>query len=90
MLKNLYGTLLADEVIKGDIVKDIDPNSLENTFAINPLNGKQSKIVLGEHVMMDAGTGAVHTAPGHGEDDYKVGLKYGSRCSYACRCKWCL
>ncbi len=27
--------------------------------------------------MMDGGTGAVHTAPGHGEDDYKVGLKYG-------------
>ncbi|MEA3498892.1 MAG: isoleucine--tRNA ligase [Campylobacterota bacterium] len=75
--KKLYGTLLADEVIKGDIVKDIDPNTLENSFAINPLNGKQSKIVLGDHVMMDAGTGAVHTAPGHGEDDYKVGLKYG-------------
>jgi len=75
--KKLYGTLLADEVIKGDIVKDIDSKVLENTFAINPLNGKQSKIVLGDHVMMDAGTGCVHTAPGHGEDDYKVGLKYG-------------
>ncbi len=75
--KKLYGTLLADEVVKGDIVKDIDPNTLENTHAINPLNGKESKIVLGDHVMMDAGTGAVHTAPGHGEDDYKVGLKYG-------------
>ncbi len=75
--KKLYGSLLADEVVKGDIVKDIDPNTLENTFAINPINGKQSKIVLGDHVMMDAGTGAVHTAPGHGEDDYKIGLKYG-------------
>ena len=75
--KKLYGTLLADEVVKGDIVKNIDPNSLENTHAINPVNGRKSKIVLGEHVMMDAGTGAVHTAPGHGEDDYKIGLKYG-------------
>ena len=35
---------------------------------------KKSKIVLGEHVMMDSGSGAVHTAPGHGEDDYKIGL----------------
>jgi len=75
--KKLHATLLADEVIKGDIVKDIDPNTLENTHAINPVNGRESKIVLGDHVMMDAGTGAVHTAPGHGEDDYKIGLKYG-------------
>jgi isoleucyl-tRNA synthetase len=75
--KKLYGTLLADEVIKGEIKEDIDPNILENSFAINPLNNRKSKIVLGDHVMMDAGTGAVHTAPGHGEDDYKVGLRYG-------------
>ena len=75
--KKLYASLIADEVIKGDIVKDIDPNTLENTHAINPVNGRESKIVLGDHVMMDAGTGAVHTAPGHGEDDYKIGLKYG-------------
>ena len=75
--RKLYNSLIADEVISGDIVKDIDPNTLENTFATNPLNGKDSKIILGDHVMMDAGTGAVHTAPGHGEDDYKVGLKYG-------------
>ena len=75
--KKLYGTLLADEIVKGEIVKDIDPNTLENRYAINPLNGGKSKIVLGDHVTMDAGTGAVHTAPGHGEDDYKVGLKYG-------------
>jgi isoleucyl-tRNA synthetase len=33
--------------------------------------------MLGEHVLMDGGSGAVHTAPGHGEDDYHVSLKYG-------------
>jgi isoleucyl-tRNA synthetase len=44
--------------------------------AINPLNGRKSKVVLGDHVLMDSGTGGVHTAPGHGEDDYRVGLKY--------------
>ncbi|HEY9128249.1 MAG TPA: class I tRNA ligase family protein, partial [Sulfurovum sp.] len=44
---------------------------------INPVNGRSSKVVLGEHVLMDGGTGCVHTAPGHGEDDYRVGLKYG-------------
>ncbi len=75
--KKLFGTLLAEGIVKGEMGEDIDPKSLENTLAVNPLNGRDSKIVLGDHVTMDSGTGAVHTAPGHGEDDYKVGLKYG-------------
>ncbi|MFA6788690.1 MAG: class I tRNA ligase family protein, partial [Arcobacteraceae bacterium] len=74
--KKLHDSLIANGVISGEIEKTIDPKSLENTFAINPLNGRKSHIVLGEHVLMDSGSGAVHTAPGHGEDDYKVGLKY--------------
>ncbi|AXH08976.1 isoleucine--tRNA ligase [Malaciobacter halophilus] len=75
--KKLYNSLIENEVIKGEIVKNVCPKELENTNAINPLNGRTSKIILADHVEMDAGTGAVHTAPGHGEDDYKVGLKYG-------------
>jgi len=74
--KKLYNSLIENEVIKGEVLEDVNPNDLENTFAINPLNDRKSKIILGEHVMMDSGSGAVHTAPGHGEDDYKVGLKY--------------
>jgi isoleucyl-tRNA synthetase len=74
--KKLYESLKESEVISGDIIENVNPKTLENTFATNPLNGRNSKIVLGDHVAMDAGTGAVHTAPGHGEDDYKVGLKY--------------
>ncbi|MDY0327922.1 MAG: isoleucine--tRNA ligase [Arcobacteraceae bacterium] len=74
--KKLFDTLKTQEVVKGDIKGDIDPKSLENCLAINPLNGRDSRIVLGEHVTTDSGTGAVHTAPGHGEDDYKVGLVY--------------
>ncbi|MBZ7997263.1 isoleucine--tRNA ligase [Campylobacter canadensis] len=49
---------------------------LENTHAINPLNNRLSKLIVGEHVTMDGGSGLVHTAPGHGEDDYYVCLKY--------------
>ena len=74
--EKLHEKLIELEVIKGEVVKTIDPKTLENQKAINPLNGRESTIVLGEHVMMDSGTGAVHTAPGHGEDDYVVGLKY--------------
>jgi isoleucyl-tRNA synthetase len=74
--KELFNSLVEDEVIKGDIAKEIDPKVFEHQVAINPLNGRTSKIVLGDHVLMDSGTGGVHTAPGHGEDDYRVGLKY--------------
>ena len=43
----------------------------------HPLVDRKSPIILGEHVTLDAGTGAVHTAPGHGLEDYEVGCKYG-------------
>lgn len=43
----------------------------------HPFLALESLVVLGEHVTLDAGTGAVHTAPGHGPDDYVIGQKYG-------------
>ena len=74
--KKLYNSLIESEVIKGEVVKTFHASELENLNAVNPLNGRKSHIVLGEHVLMENGTGCVHTAPGHGEDDYRVGLKY--------------
>ncbi|MGH8265276.1 MAG: isoleucine--tRNA ligase, partial [Steroidobacteraceae bacterium] len=53
---------------------------LENLRVKHPFNtGTAATVpmVLGEHVTLEAGTGLVHTAPGHGLDDYVVGLKYG-------------
>ena len=43
----------------------------------HPLIDRESILVLGDHVTLDAGTGCVHTAPGHGADDFIVGQKYG-------------
>ena len=43
----------------------------------HPFYHRQVPIVLGDHVTLEAGTGAVHTAPGHGMDDYIVGQRYG-------------
>ncbi|MCL4316605.1 MAG: isoleucine--tRNA ligase, partial [Gammaproteobacteria bacterium] len=43
----------------------------------HPFYAREVPIVLGVHVTTDAGTGAVHTAPGHGQDDYVVGQRYG-------------
>lgn len=50
---------------------------LHRQVARHPFIDRDSLIVLGEHVTLEAGTGAVHTAPGHGVDDYRVGSKYG-------------
>ena len=51
--------------------------SLERTEARHPFIDRASTVVLGPHVTADAGTGCVHTAPGHGADDFRVGQKYG-------------
>ena len=72
-----YDAMIEEGVVSGHASRKIASRELENLLAINPVNGRSSKIILGEHVLMDGGTGCVHTAPGHGEDDYKVGLKYG-------------
>ncbi len=74
--KELFNSMIEEEVISGKVVQTFKATDFENTKAINPLNKRESRIILGEHVLMDSGTGCVHTAPGHGEDDYRVGLLY--------------
>lgn len=49
----------------------------ENFRAKHPLYNKESLLILGDHVTLDAGTGSVHTAPGHGLEDWEAGQKYG-------------
>ena len=77
LAKPLVESLVSLGITEGKIVKEFKATELEGLNAINPLNDRISKFILGEHVLMDGGTGLVHTAPGHGEDDYFVGLKYG-------------
>ena len=43
----------------------------------HPLVNRQSPVILGGHATAEAGTGLVHTAPGHGEDDFNMGVQYG-------------
>lgn len=50
---------------------------LENKLLQHPFVDRQVAIILGEHVTTEAGTGAVHTAPDHGVDDFNVGREYG-------------
>jgi len=49
---------------------------LEGLTLRHPFYEREVPVILGEHVTLDAGTGAVHTAPGHGQDDYVVGSRY--------------
>ncbi len=72
-----YDAMIEEGVVSGHASRKIASTEMEGLLTINPVNGRTSKIVLGDHVLMDGGTGCVHTAPGHGEEDYKVGLKYG-------------
>ncbi|KJS32176.1 MAG: isoleucine--tRNA ligase [Desulfatitalea sp. BRH_c12] len=55
----------------------IDPQGMEKRRCRHPLYDRESIIVLGRHVTLEAGSGCVHTAPGHGREDYEVGLQYG-------------
>jgi len=52
-------------------------SALEGLVCRHPFYQRPSPILLGEHVTLEQGTGCVHTAPGHGHDDYEVGLRYG-------------
>ena len=60
-----------------EVVKTVKGSELEYTVAKHPFYDRDSLVMLGDHVTTDAGTGCVHTAPGHGEDDFVVGKKYG-------------
>ncbi len=59
------------------VIGECKGEDLELLNTKHPLFDRKSPIILGEHVTLDAGTGSVHTAPGHGLEDYEVGCKYG-------------
>ena len=57
--------------------KEFKGAELDRLVARHPLVDRESLVILGDHVTTEAGTGVVHTAPGHGDDDFKVGQQYG-------------
>ncbi|MBF1205073.1 MAG: isoleucine--tRNA ligase, partial [Fusobacterium periodonticum] len=59
-----------------ELLKEFKGKELEYTTYQHPFLERTGLVILGDHVTADAGTGAVHTAPGHGQDDYVVGLNY--------------
>ena len=58
------------------VIASVRGEALEGLQLHHPFYDRIVPVILGDHVTLDAGTGAVHTAPGHGQEDYIVGLKY--------------
>jgi len=81
-----HGTLilaedLMEEVLKklgvsGSVTKAVKGRELEGMIARHPFLSRDSKVVLADYVSNEDGTGCVHIAPGHGQEDYEVGLRY--------------
>jgi len=60
----------------GDLAR-VKGAALEGLALRHPFYQREVPVILGEHVTLDSGTGAVHTAPGHGQEDFIVGQRYG-------------
>ncbi len=77
LAERLYEQVVSRAAIENyEILAECEGAALENLMLQHPFYNRQVPVILGEHVTLEAGTGAVHTAPGHGQDDYVVGQKY--------------
>lgn len=74
LIPELTGTLEWESV---ETLQEFKGRELEGMSYQHPLHDRVSPVVLGHHVSVEGGTGLVHTAPGHGEDDFIIGQKYG-------------
>ena len=61
---------------KGQVLAQFTGSQLEHLQLAHPFLDKHVPVIVGEHVTLEAGTGAVHTAPAHGQDDFVIGQKY--------------
>jgi len=74
LVEQLSATLETDLTVKATVLG----KALENTTYRHPLYDRESKVVIGgDYITTESGTGLVHTAPGHGQEDYITGQKYG-------------
>jgi len=78
----IIASKLVEEVMKKtgidsyQVLAEKEGSLFEGMKARHPLLDRDSVIILGRHVTLDEGTGCVHTAPGHGQEDYEIGMKY--------------
>jgi len=78
MAKELVENVMSQfNITEYTILGDLASVDLEKRKCRHPMYDRESIIILGDHVTLEAGTGCVHTAPGHGADDHIAGLRYG-------------
>ncbi|MFA5118858.1 MAG: isoleucine--tRNA ligase [Candidatus Omnitrophota bacterium] len=82
LAKELYLNVLGKAggeagIKKNVIVKEIPGRDLEGLTYEHPFGLKKGRVVLADYVSKEEGSGLVHTAPGHGSEDYQTGIKYG-------------
>ncbi|XP_073004103.1 isoleucine--tRNA ligase, chloroplastic/mitochondrial isoform X1 [Typha latifolia] len=78
LASELVSTLESKWGMKLVVRKTFPGSALENCRYVHPVSGKECPVVLGgDYITTESGTGLVHTAPGHGQEDYITGLKYG-------------
>ena len=70
------GALAAAEISDYEVIGTIKGSELEYMVATHPFMNRDSLIIVGDHVTLESGTGCVHTAPGHGVDDFEVCRRY--------------
>lgn len=75
--EGLKDQFLAANGLTGAVIATFKADILDHKNCRHPFYDRDSVILLGEHVTLEAGTGCVHTAPGHGQDDYMIGLREG-------------
>ncbi|XP_012083940.1 isoleucine--tRNA ligase, chloroplastic/mitochondrial isoform X2 [Jatropha curcas] len=75
---DLVSTLEAKWGVKLVIRKTLSGSDLENCRYVHPIDNRECPVVIGgDYITTESGTGLVHTAPGHGQEDYITGMKYG-------------
>jgi isoleucyl-tRNA synthetase len=78
MAKDLVESVMQQFAVEDySVIAAFSARGLENRACRHPFMERDSLMVLADYVTIDAGTGCVHTAPGHGADDYQTGLRYG-------------
>ena len=77
LAEELRESVLAEIGAAGEVSGRFRGKDLENRRFRHPYLDQDAPILVGDHVTLDAGTGSVHTAPGHGQEDYEIGRTYG-------------
>ena len=75
-LKELLGQIQEKKNAEFDVIKEFSAEELEGIICRHPFLNRQSKVILADFVSKEDGTGCVHIAPGHGEEDFEAGRQY--------------